>query len=172
MIGHLGPDFDDFVAAASPNLLRVAVLLTRDHGAAQDLVQVALVRTASHWHTAQHNPAAYARRVLVNLAKNRWRDRARRPVEVQYDSAVKTTGDPELDRLENLDQVSRLLSQLSLRQRKVLVLRFYQDLPVSEVATLLGCSEGTVKSLTSRALATLRSGVGQSHYTDTEANNA
>ena len=169
MIGSLGRDFDHFVTATSPELLRVAVLLTRDHAAAQDLVQVALLRTASNWRSAQSSPAAYAHRALVNLAKNRWRDRARRPVEVELEAEATRSAAAEADRLEDIDVLSRLMSELPLRQRKVLALRFYRDLPVSEVASVLGCSESTVKSLTSRALATLRIALDHTNRLEAEA---
>lgn len=155
-LGGLGADFDEFVRASAAGLLRLAVLLSRDHAEAQDLVQVALVRTAARWSSARHNPTAYARRVLVNLAKNRWRDRARRPVPVQDLAGVEPVADCAEVEVVQRDAVSRLLAQLALGQRKVLVLRFFEDLSVAEVAVILGCSEGNVKSQTNRALARLR----------------
>ena len=77
-----GAEFDDFVRRASPQLLRTSFLLVRDRGHAEDLLQEALVRTARHWHTAGAAPEAYTRRVIVNLAADRWRARQSRPVEV------------------------------------------------------------------------------------------
>ncbi len=78
----LGRDFDDFVTTSSASLLRAAYLLTGDHGHAEDVLQHALLQTARHWGTVHTDPVAYARRAVVNLAKNRWRTRSRRPVEV------------------------------------------------------------------------------------------
>lgn len=83
-LADLGPEFDDFVREASSGLLRMSFLLTGDRGQAEDLLQVSLVRTATHWAAARSNPAIFARRVLVNLAKNRWRDLARRLRVARY----------------------------------------------------------------------------------------
>ncbi|HVU90743.1 MAG TPA: hypothetical protein VHC23_00835 [Jatrophihabitans sp.] len=81
-IGRLGPEFDDFVRDSGSGLLQLAVLLTRDRGRAEGLVQVALLRTARRWGAARHNRVAYSRRVLVNLTEDGWRQRGRRPQEV------------------------------------------------------------------------------------------
>jgi len=158
VMARLGPEFDAFVSSSSPDLLRLGRLLTGDRGAAEDLVQVALVRTAAHWRTSRTNPTAYARRAVINLAKNRWRDRSRRPLEVSYEHATDLLDEGDQDHIAERGAISTLLSELPVRDRTVLILRFYFDLPVSEVAATLGCSEGTVKSATSRALATLRRG--------------
>ena len=153
---HAGAEFDEFVRASSSELLRLAILLTRDRGHAEDLVQMSLVRTATRWRAARDNPAAYCRRVLVNLAKDRWRDRSRRPHEVQDLDGVHPLGAAADERIVAADWVSRLVGQLPMGQRKVLVLRYFEDLPVAEVATILGCTEGNVKSQANRGLATLR----------------
>jgi DNA-directed RNA polymerase specialized sigma24 family protein len=79
--------FDEFVAASADRLVRTAYLLCGDRGHAEDLVQTALLRTARRWRTARRQPEAYARRVVVNLAKDRWRDLARRPAESPLDGA-------------------------------------------------------------------------------------
>ena len=155
-LSRLGPDFDDFVRSSSAELLRLATLLTRDRGEAEDLLQVAMVRTAGRWSAARHNPVAYARRSIVNLAKNRWRDKFRRPLETQDLTGVEPLQASADDRVVQRDAVSRLVDQLPLGQRKVLVLRYFEDLSVVEVAMVLGCSEGNVKSQSNRALATLR----------------
>jgi RNA polymerase sigma-70 factor (sigma-E family) len=159
---RLGSDFDAFVLAASPQLLRTAYRLTGDHQAAEDLLQTTLVRTARHWGRAKDNPVAYARQALVNLTTDRWRHRARRPREVQMTDLDLRAG---ADWSRQVDERDALLAGLRLlppRQRAVLVLRFWEDLSVHDTAALLGCSVGNVKSTTSRGLDHLR------HILDTE----
>ena len=150
----LGPDFDDFVRDSSTSLLRTAYLLTGDRGHAEDLLQTALLRTARRWRTARAQPEAYARRVLANLAKDRWRDRGRRPVE--------TTHGPEPGHDGSSGQVMLrhtllpAVLQLPMHQRAVLVLRYFEDLTEAQAANLLGVGVGTVKSTVRDALAKLR----------------
>lgn len=146
--------FDAFVEASSDRLLRTAYLLCGDRGHAEDLVQTALMRTARHWGAAQDQPGAYARRVVVNLAKDRWRSLGRRPAELPLEVDVAgPAGEGLLDR----DALVRAAQQLPPGQRAVLVLRYFEDLSVEDTAACLGCSTGTVKSQTSRALENLRS---------------
>lgn len=149
--------FDAFVTASSDRLLRTAYLLTGDRGHAEDVVQTALLRTARRWRAAREAPEAYARRVVVNLAKDRWRALSRRPAETSIAAGVE--GDPAApgsDRVLDRDLLVWAARGLPPGQRAVLVLRFFDDLSVEETAQALGCSTGTVKSQTSRALAGLR----------------
>lgn len=172
MGARLGPEFDVFVRTSSPGLLRLATLLVRESGAAEDLLQVALARTARHWGDAQRDPAAYTRRTIANLAKNRWRDKSRRPREVQDLTGIEPVQASDADLLVERDAVSRLVANLPMGQRKVLVLRFFEDLTVADVATILGCTEGNVKSQTSRALASLRESLHLLTDAQTEAKHA
>ena len=150
--------YDAFVAASADRLVRTAYLLCGDRGHAEDLVQTALLRTARRWRTARQQPEAYARRVVVNLAKDRWRGLARRPGETTFDVEVSAPADESvLDR----DLLLRATRQLPPGQQAVLVLRFFEDLSVEETAATLGCSTGTVKSQTSRALDRIRSVLDQ-----------
>ena len=151
----LGPDFDDFVRSASTPLLRLAYLLTGDHGHAEDLVQTALLRTARRWRSARAQPEAYARRVLANLAKDRWRSRSRRPFETESGPEPGHDDDPNGQVLLRRTLLPAVL-RLPARQRAVLVLRYFEDLSVDDTAAVLGCSPGTVKSQTHAALARLR----------------
>ena len=73
------PAFEAFVRTSSDHLLRTAYLLSGDRGYAEDLVQTALLRTARRWRAARRQPHAYARRIVINLAKDRWRGLSRRP---------------------------------------------------------------------------------------------
>jgi RNA polymerase sigma-70 factor (sigma-E family) len=147
------PAFDAFVASSSSRLLRTAYLLCGDRGHAEDLVQTALMRTARQWRRARDHPEAYARRVVVNLAKDRWRALSRRPVEGPLEIDVPA---PEIGSVEDRDAILWAANQLPLGQRTVLVLRYFDDLSIEEAAATLGCTTGTIKSQTARALANLR----------------
>ena len=147
------PAFDSFVLSSSSRLLRTAYLLCGDRGHAEDLVQTALMRTARQWRRAQDHPEAYARRVVVNLAKDRWRELSHRPVEAPLEIDLPA---PTVGSVEDRDAILRAAHQLSLGQRTVLVLRYFDDLSIEETAAALGCTTGTVKSQTARALDNLR----------------
>lgn len=158
--------FDEFVLRSSDRLLRTAFLLCGDRGHAEDLVQTALMRTARRWRTARENPDAYARRVVVNLSKDRWRELARRPAEAPLETDV---AEPEHGALLDRDQLLRASLSLPDGQRAVLVLRFFDELSVEETAAALGCSAGTVKSQTSRALGNLRAALNpQKEHADVD----
>ena len=155
---ELDASFDEFVASGSPRLLRSAYLLTGDRGHSEDLLQVALVRVARRWDVARDAPHAYAHRVLVNLLHDRRRHLSRRVKEQPlggHDDRHRPVADGTeglVDRIAIIDA----LRGLPLRQREVVVLRFFADLSVSETAAAIGSSEGTVKTDTSRALLALR----------------
>jgi len=109
------------------------------------------------WSRIEGSPEAYARRALAHAAISRWRLRRRRPEVLLcgLDRADAAPGD-ELAAVDLRDVLVRALLTLPPRQRAVLVLRYFDDLPEAEVAEALGCSLGTVKSQASRALARLR----------------
>jgi RNA polymerase sigma-70 factor (sigma-E family) len=157
-LGNRGDEseFEQFVACSAARLLRLGFLVVGDLGRAEDLVQETLVRVARRWPRvrAMDEPFAYTRRVLVNLARDDRRRAARRPEvlgEAPHDIVSDHTGAFEVH-----DELIRGLAELTPRQRATLVLRFWEDLPESEVAALLGCSVGTVKTQTFRALEHLR----------------
>jgi RNA polymerase sigma-70 factor (sigma-E family) len=152
-------DFDEFVAAGVEPLLRTAHLITWDAGEAEDLVQECLLKIARRWPRVRRmeQPLAYTRRILINLALDDSRGRAKRRIEL--DGSVTATDGPARDVFAGLETRDELLSALALltpRQRAVLVLRYFNDLTESQVAEVLGCSTGTVKSNASRGLARLR----------------
>jgi RNA polymerase sigma-70 factor (sigma-E family) len=154
--------FERFVRGCSTGLLRTAVLIVGDREIAEDLLQATLMRVARHWGVAAAAPEAYARRVLVNLSRDRHRQAGRRVVEASWNelSADPFQGD-HADAVAGRDAVIAALARLPDRQREVLVLRFYADLSVAETAAATGASEGTVKSYTSRALARMRELLGE-----------
>lgn len=145
--------FEEFVAARSVSLGRLAYLLTGHRHDAEDLLQTALIRVAMRWSRVEE-PEAYVRRTLYTQAVSRWRMRGRRP-EVLTDQPLLGDGGVESDWATRvvLDQALR---RLTPKQRAVLVLRFYEDLSESQTAAMLECSVGTVKSQTRHALERLR----------------
>ncbi|MGW0811040.1 SigE family RNA polymerase sigma factor [Nonomuraea sp. NPDC002799] len=144
-------NFQAFVVARSDRLLRTAYLLTRDWATAEDLLQESLAKAWFAWPGIEE-PEAYVRRVLVTTYTSWWRRRWRRelPSDALPDEPAPDTAGGEREELW------LAVGRLPARQRAVVVLRFYEDLPVTEVAAILGCQEGTVKSQTAKALAKLR----------------
>jgi RNA polymerase sigma-70 factor (sigma-E family) len=151
-----GDDYDEFVRGTSTRLLRTAVLLTGDRGAAEELVQETYERIYVHWRRVRGTtPEAYARKTLTNLVANRWRSRGRKPevaLDDRHDPAIPDAADGFVVR----DQLLAALQALPPRQRAVIVLRYYEDLTEAQTAEVLRCSIGTVKSQASRALDKLR----------------
>lgn len=153
-------DFELFARTYSDRLLRTAYLLTGDAHDAEDVVQAALLRTARRWVRAREVPYPYARQVVVNLVKDRWRYLGRRPRrtgdDVESLDLACARGERDLDRVGQRDQLLRALEALPPKQRAVVVLRYLDDLSIEETARLLGTTTGTVKTHASRGLARLR----------------
>jgi RNA polymerase sigma-70 factor (sigma-E family) len=148
----------EFVAARQQALMRTAYLLTGDAHLAEDLVQSALVKLATRWErvVARGDPEAYVRKMLYHEHISWWRRRGRHH---DYSSAEppEPEGRPDFaDGALHTIVLRQALNRLASRQRAVIVLRFYEDCSEAETATLLGCSIGTVKSQTHRALVRLR----------------
>jgi RNA polymerase sigma-70 factor (sigma-E family) len=151
--------FEEFVQGSSPRLFRTALLLTgHDRAAAEDLLQVALERAYRHWARIcrSEEPERYVRRILANASHDRWRRASRRPERVIPGVDVAAVADDHAGAVADRDFLMRALAALPKRQRTVLVLRYYSDLSELEIADVLGCSVGTVKSQVSRGLARLR----------------
>ena len=153
--------FDDFVLAYGDVLLRTARLITLDDSDAEDLVQECLLQIARRWNrvSAMEQQVAYARRVLVNLALRGSKKRSRQRAELDPHPIDGATGADAAELLGLRDELMIGLRQLTPRQRTVLALRYFYDLPESQVADALGCSIGTVRSTTSRSLAQLRDAI-------------
>ena len=141
-------DFRDLYVARAPALRRTAFLLCGDWHQAEDLVQVAFEKVYAAWSRLR-DPEAVLKRTLVRcwIDETRRPHRRERPVPDVPDHAIEP---PERESLRHA------LAAVPPRQRACLVLRFYDDLSVAESARLLGCTEGTVKSQTSRGLDALR----------------
>jgi RNA polymerase sigma-70 factor (sigma-E family) len=150
-----GHDFDRFVAESSDGLVRTAYLIVWDLHEAEDLVQETLVRVARRWPKVSRmdHPAAYARQILLNLTLRGSVKRSRRRAELS-EKPPGDAVDPTAP-LDSHDELHAALVALPPRQRAVLVLRYFLDLPEAEVAAALQCSLGTVKSTASRGLARL-----------------
>ncbi|NGN65479.1 SigE family RNA polymerase sigma factor [Streptomyces sp. A7024] len=148
--------FREFVDARWSALLRLANLLTGgDRHEAEDLVQSALMKALGRWRHVE-NPEAYVRKVMYRQQISRWR--LRRPHrEPTFAAPPRDAGVADGTGAADLRiTVRQALARLTARQRTVLVLRYFEDLSESEVAAVLGCSIGTVRSTTHRSLARLR----------------
>lgn len=156
MDGEAQAGFREFVENRSSALLRTAVLLSGgDRHAGEDLLQNALIKAAGRWHRIDE-PEAYVRQILYRQQISRWRLKWRRR-EVSVAEPPDTGAGPDDSAAAELRLVMRgALARLTARQRTVLVLRYFEDLPEAEVAAILGCSVGTVRSTTHRSLARLR----------------
>jgi RNA polymerase sigma-70 factor (sigma-E family) len=149
-------DFEAYVRARTPALLRSAYLLSGDQHRAEDLVQDALISTHRAWRRIS-DPDAYARKIMYHLHISWWRRRGKgREVvtgEVPEPAWGAATEDNGLADRVTLD---RALAGLPPRQRAVIVLRYYEDLTAAQAAEVLGVTLGTIKSQTARALSRLR----------------
>jgi RNA polymerase sigma-70 factor (sigma-E family) len=147
--------FEEWARARTPALLRTAYLLTGSQHSAEDLVQAALERVMPAWGRIRENPDAYARVVLHRENAGQWR--RRRVREVSSDDAPEPGVADDSARVEIAMVLQAALARLTARQRAVLVLRFYEDRAEAEIADILSCSIGTVKSQTHKALRAMRS---------------
>jgi len=162
---HSRAAFEQFVAEATDGLLRTAYLVTGDAAHAEDLVQESLFEVARRWSrvVSMEQPKAYARRILINRALDDSERRSRHRAELEEPRPAHGRSRCESDTAREfttaVDQrleLIRALAELAPRQRAVLVLRYFDDLSESEVASTLGCTVGTVKSTTARALDEMR----------------
>jgi RNA polymerase sigma-70 factor (sigma-E family) len=149
--------YREYVAGRLDPMRRTAYLLCGDWHTADDLLSTALAKLFRHWGrvSTMENPDAYLRRVLLRS----WLDERRRPWRREYaaDPVPHLAGArSDMDGVTDRLAILALLAELPPRRRAVLVLRYFCDLSVEETAEELGCSIGTVKSQTARAIDTLR----------------
>lgn len=153
-------DLHQFCVREHPRLVGALTLHCRDRHVAAELAQEALARACENWPKVSQMdaPGAWLHRVALNLSSSYFRRRAaeRRAGERYRSWQVE---DPPPDQAEAL-AVRSAVARLPPRQRTALVLRFYSDLSVQQTAEVMKCAPGTVKSLTSHALASLRSSTG------------
>ncbi|MFI7410338.1 SigE family RNA polymerase sigma factor [Streptomyces sp. NPDC049627] len=149
--------FQEFVRARWSHLVRTAYLLTGDAHHAEDLTQTALAKAYRSWRRVARadNPEAYVRRMLVSCNSDRFRKR--RVAEALTAAPPETAGrDAGYAGVDERGPLLGALAQLPPKQRAVVVMRYWEDLSEAEVAEVLGCSVGTVKSQASKGLAKLR----------------
>ncbi|MFC5730554.1 MULTISPECIES: SigE family RNA polymerase sigma factor [Nocardioides] len=153
--------FAEFVAARSSSLHRAAYLMVGDVGLAQDLVQEALTKTYVAWPRLRDpaNADAYTRKAIMTTAITWFRKKS---WNSERAAAVVPDGISEghADRVVVRTSLMEALAQLPPRQRAVIVLRYYEDLTEAQIAGVLGCAAGTVKSQASAALTKLRDLLG------------
>ena len=165
-------DFDAYVLARGRDLYRTAYLLTGDHHRAEDLVQTALAKAWPHWEKitsrAEPSPHAYVRRILLTTYIAWWRRRwnNEHPTERLPEPSADAGRTPAVDLAARRVDLTQALAALPRGQRAVIVLRYFDDLTEAQTAAALGCSVGSVKTQTSRALAKLRA---STHLSEEEA---
>jgi RNA polymerase sigma-70 factor (sigma-E family) len=151
--------FSDFFHANRAALSRAAFLLSGSESAAEELVQSALTKVAARWPRLSRagDPRAYARQVMLNEVRSRWR--RRKTIDEAPIDQVPEDSDPSADLAEAIAvklSLAKTLRRLTPKQRAVLYLRFYEDLSEKQTAELMNCSVGTVKSQTNYALRRMR----------------
>ena len=148
-------DFTTFVETRHASLFRTAYLLTGDYHEAQDLLQTALLKVCGRWSrvSALASPEAYVRRTMTNQWVS-WRRRRSSSEIVTDEIDPRATAGPE-DVTVETQHVMAALARLSRQQRAVIVLRYYEDLSVVEVAEALAIAPGTVKAHSRAALTAL-----------------
>lgn len=140
-----------------PRLVGTLTLYCGDADVAAELAQEALARACHRWGrvAAMEHPRAWLHRVGINLANRHYRRRAGERAAVQR-AAARVVAVTEDHDLAEVLAVRAAVASLPSRQRTALVLRYYGDLPVRQVAEIMGCREGTVRALTAQAVARLR----------------
>ncbi len=148
------PGFSEFVADRYDGLLRTAYFLVQDRLLAEDLVQTTLLKCWVAWDTIRaDDPSGYVRQVLVNTCRASWRvKKGKREFPTDQLPVLPTPA----EELERHFVLVAALARLPLSMRRAVVLRFLLDLTEVQTAELAGCSVGTIKSQTSRALTRLR----------------
>lgn len=161
-VAEAGPDFDSWVAARGPALLRLAYTLTGNRSDAEDVVQEALARALPRWDRISRvdNVEGYVRRMVVNAHTSWWRKWRRR--ESPAAEVTLPPVDPDAGVLPDERRAIWLAcGRLPEAQRTAIVLRFYEQLEYAEIAALTGVREGSVRSRVSRGLEALRRDLGE-----------
>lgn len=150
--------FIEFAQAARPRLRRTAYLLCGDWDLASDHAQEGLIRVYVAWNRMQRTGGehAYAKRAVVSAFLDSVRKRSSKEYATEADASL-PSGEDVAEDVAARQALMAALAQLPPRQRACIVLRYFEDLDVAGTAHALGCSQGTVKSQTSRALDSLRS---------------
>lgn len=152
----MGDTFDAFMARELPQLLRVAGVLTGERQLAEDVVQEVMIRVHRRWAeiSVLDRPPTYVRKMVVNEYIS-WRRKWARIIPRADLTDDRETPDPAIGHAER-DALDARLRKLPRRQRAVVVLRYYVGMSDQDIADVLGCSDGTVRTHASRALHALR----------------
>jgi RNA polymerase sigma-70 factor (sigma-E family) len=142
-------DCEEFIRVRLPRLLKFARALTLDEHAAADLVQDSLEKLVLKWPRLKGDPDAYVRRIMVNQRISTWRKVRRERVTDQLPETAVWAVEVDYELID-------AMRALPAAQRAVIALRYLEDLTEAETANVLGCSVGTVKSHSARAMAKLR----------------
>jgi RNA polymerase sigma-70 factor (sigma-E family) len=151
-------EFGEFMRNRASPLHQSAYLLCGDWHLAHDLVQDTLVKAYQHWPRVRQadSPDAYVRRILLNEARGRWRRRERTATVSRFSEESEPVAPDATDEIARRAGLLQALHALPLRQRATIILRYLEGMSERETAAVLGCSEGTVKSQSARALGTLK----------------
>jgi RNA polymerase sigma-70 factor (sigma-E family) len=152
-------EFGEFMRNRASPLHQSAYLLCGDWHLAHDLVQDTLVKAYQHWPRVRQadSPEAYVWRILLNEARGRWRRRERTAAVSRFPDGREPAAPDATDEVARRMGLLQALHALPFRQRATVILRYLEGMSERETAAALGCSEGTVKSQSARALGTLRS---------------
>ncbi|GAA4599224.1 RNA polymerase sigma-70 factor (sigma-E family) [Actinoplanes octamycinicus] len=151
--------FEEFLRAEMAGLARFAGALTGDHHLAEDILSDALMVVSARWGRIRQmeNPLAYVRRTVVTTFLSERRKTRRRRTQATADLAVlDRAGDDPHTAVDSRDTVVRLLTHLTAHQRVAVILRYLFDRTDEDIADVLACSPGTVRSHLSHARAALR----------------
>ena len=153
-----GPQLEQLLAERGSSLMAAAIALSGSRQDAEDLLQAALERVLRKPRGIEDDVEGYLRRVLYNLAADGWRRRGTWKQKLLPVLRAETTraAPDRTGEVDLRDALVQMLGQLPPRQRAVIVLRYWEQRSETETATLLGCSEGTVKSAAARGLRHLR----------------
>ncbi|MEV8634077.1 SigE family RNA polymerase sigma factor [Streptosporangium sp. NPDC051023] len=160
-------EFVEYVAQRNERLRRTAYLLTRDWAVAEDLVQTALAKAWLAWRRIDGDPDPYVYRIIANTHASWWRRRWRGEVPTAELPERAVARDFTRD-LGERDALWTAIGALSNRQRAVVVLHYFEEMTLTQVADVLGCSVGAVKSQLGRALTRLRVDQGVQTMTGAE----
>jgi RNA polymerase sigma-70 factor (sigma-E family) len=151
-------EFGEFMRSRASPLHQSAYLLCGDWHLAHDLVQDTLAKAYEHWPRVRQadSPDAYVRRILLNEARGRWRRRKLTAAVSRFPEGREPIAPDAIDEITRRAGLLQALHALPLRQRATIVLRYMEGMSERETAAVLGCSEGTVKSQSARALGALR----------------
>jgi RNA polymerase sigma-70 factor (ECF subfamily) len=161
--------FEDFFMAEFPRLVTMLTAWTGDRQTAEDLAQEALVQAESDWNRVAvlDSPGTWVRRVALNRSLNERRRRGRERGAVGRLTTVRFDASCDVGEVDD-DVVWAAVRVLPLAQRQAVVLRYVDDLPLTQIAEVMGCREGTVKTHLQRGRTALGDLLGRTRRAETD----